>query len=509
MRRLDAADRLRAAEQLARIKQEQQTLTSLSKEHADAQANAGRAASRAGNSALPDEFRKEAKEEQQHFGERARKLRMEMVATHSKLDLLMADANPGRVSGLFILASMLPFAAGGLILLARYGSRREVFLAAGVLLALIVGYVALRVHRQGPGSSAMGHATITPAPKYSTVLRNDASVLLAHNDVDLHYVVFYAGKFNTSNQGSQNRHGLTWLDDGAIKLADTGRSFGLRRNSANDLFLTINGHEYDLRLGRLFVLRDDGTVEQRGVHPALEDARSLEKIGELARESSAAAALESSGIESDRAKAIESWTYTPRHLTEARLTAWIKSPDSGKAGWSPEISVIAKAGVFTVSGPREHVRRAATLLRVLDQPEVKELFELPLFNMGPDFFTKLAVPQLMNSQEFPTRLITDAVLDTLTKAGVSAPQLGRALSDHVLELEKAVFVNQGPPFESIMKSPGASTYYEAAIPCADRPAQPLTLRLQRTTQQVGTQSKVDGFSPWLIEEAKAIVIAPK
>jgi len=47
-------------------------------------------------------------------------------------------------------------------------------------------------------------------------------------------------------------------------------------------------------------------------------------------------------------------------------------------------------------------------------------------------------------------------------------------------------------------------YYAATIPCADRPDRPLTFRIQRTTQQMGTQSKIADFAPWLIAEAKSV-----
>ena len=72
----------------------------------------------------------------------------------------------------------------------------------------------------------------------------------------------------------------------------------------------------------------------------------------------------------------------------------------------------------------------------------------------------------------------------------------------MLELEKATFANTGTPFENIVRSLGASTFYDAAIPCSDEPDTPLTLRIERTTQQMGALSNFAGFAPWLIEEAK-------
>jgi len=112
------------------------------------------------------------------------------------------------------------------------------------------------------------------------------------------------------------------------------------------------------------------------------------------------------------------------------------------------------------------------------------------------------LPVLMLPHDVAKSPLTAALRDSLEREGVTAAQLARALSDHVFELEKATFVNTGTPFESIVRSPGASTFYDATIPCADQPHKPLTLRIERTTQQMGTLSKFAGFAPWLIEEAK-------
>ncbi len=290
MSRIDASNRLDSAEQVARIRQEQQRTTSLSNQLADAQANAGRAASRAGNDTLPEEFRAQAREEQQDFESRAGKLRMEMAIAHAKLADLMEAQVGDRRAWMLILGSMIPFAAGGLFLLGRNVSGRAALIAAGVLLAFIAAYLLLRVERASPVAAGVGQHSRSTSPKYATFIRNGASVLLAHDDVDVHYAVFYAGEFGTSNSGSQNRHGLSWQDNGAIKLAG-GRSFGLRRDSANDLFLAINGAEYDLRRGRLFVLHDHGSVSQRDARLTLEDARSPEKLSALTGENSATTPL--------------------------------------------------------------------------------------------------------------------------------------------------------------------------------------------------------------------------
>jgi hypothetical protein len=200
--------------------------------------------------------------------------------------------------------------------------------------------------------------------------------------------------------------------------------------------------------------------------------------------------------------AVESWSYTPRYLTEAKFAEWEKAGRGDRSERSREISFKHEAGVITVTGPRERVRFVATLLRVIDQPEVKDPLELPILNMPPEFFLRIAWPALMAQNDFAKGPFTDALRESWKSEGINAPQLARALSAHVLELEKAAFVNHGAPFETIARSPGASISYDVTIPCADQPDKPLTLRIQRTTQQIGTQSHFASFAPWLIEEAK-------
>ncbi len=205
---------------------------------------------------------------------------------------------------------------------------------------------------------------------------------------------------------------------------------------------------------------------------------------------------------------MESWSYTLRHWSAERFAQWSKVATSERRQWSEGISFEQAGGVVTVTGPRERARRIATMLRAQDQPEVKSPLDLPLLNMPPGFFLQMTLPVLMQQDDFAKSLLTDRLLDSLNRESVTAPQLSRALSAHVLELERAVIVNNGATFESIVHSPGASVFYDVTIPCADQPGNPLTLRIERTTQQMGTQSRVAGLAPWLIAEAKLQSSAP-
>ena len=103
-------------------------------------------------------------------------------------------------------------------------------------------------------------------PSGAHVGTNEGSVFAVHDQTRLHYVLYYPGSFSTSSNGSQNTHSLTWMDEGSVKLRN-GRTFGYHRESVSPEFLRINGQDFDLRQGRVFVLHDDGVVEMIPLFP--------------------------------------------------------------------------------------------------------------------------------------------------------------------------------------------------------------------------------------------------
>ncbi|MGK0198003.1 MAG: serine/threonine protein kinase [Yoonia sp.] len=121
--------------------------------------------------------------------------------------------------------------------------------------------------------------------------RNDHSVLVTHDNVDLHHVLYYAGRFGTSSSGNHNTATRNWVDEGSVRLKN-GRSFGYRRTKLYPDELTLNGAKYDLRKGRVFILNDEGSIEQMSHPVPLSIAKDPTALGEfLARKNLDASAL--------------------------------------------------------------------------------------------------------------------------------------------------------------------------------------------------------------------------
>ncbi len=141
--------------------------------------------------------------------------------------------------------------------------------------------IAVKVERDPPSNAF-------PAGEH--VGRNHLSVVATYNQTatELHYVLFYDGDFaNTASSGSQNLAANTWVDEGAVKLKN-GRTFGYRREALYPDELHINGTAYDLRKGRVIVLRDDGVTEQFRFFPSVATARDPEEMSRLIRYEEAA-----------------------------------------------------------------------------------------------------------------------------------------------------------------------------------------------------------------------------
>ena len=120
----------------------------------------------------------------------------------------------------------------------------------------------------------------SPFPKAATIGRNAGTVLWVHDNVDVHYVFFAPKAVGTSDSSSYNAHSLAWMDNGAFKLTEQW-TFGYVRESTDPVHLKVNGKEYDLRQGRVFLPHDDGTLEQRQLKVSLATAMDPDALAKL------------------------------------------------------------------------------------------------------------------------------------------------------------------------------------------------------------------------------------
>ncbi|MES2568728.1 MAG: protein kinase [Verrucomicrobiota bacterium] len=130
----------------------------------------------------------------------------------------------------------------------------------------------------------LGAAVRSPFPKAVSVVGSRHSVMVKHDDVDVHYLFYLPGGFSTSTSDSFNKHSLSWMDEGGILLDKNGPTFGYHRESTDPMHLRINGREYDLSQGRVFVLSENGTLKQRALEVTLELAGNPAALGALIRE---------------------------------------------------------------------------------------------------------------------------------------------------------------------------------------------------------------------------------
>ena len=117
-------------------------------------------------------------------------------------------------------------------------------------------------------------------PQGAHIGRGGQGVMVTHDDAKLHYVLYHAGDFGTSSSGTQNLPANYWTDEGSVKLKNE-RTFGYRRESRYPDELLVNGSRYDLNKGRVFVLHDDGTLDQLSITVPLTVASDPEALGAI------------------------------------------------------------------------------------------------------------------------------------------------------------------------------------------------------------------------------------
>ena len=195
-----------------------------------------------------------------------------------------------------IFLAMCVFGIAGIILFVVLVARkstagRAIFAGLAVVLGVAVAGIAIaifwfrpatQVATPVPGRDAHSSSTPSESPVAERIGPDGRYTAMVHHDnAGLHYVIFYEGDFGSSGGCTFNTHSLKWLEDFNLTLKN-GRTFGYQRESVYaDFFLKINGRQFDFRNGRVFVLHDDGNVEQLDLSPSLTVARDLRSLARL------------------------------------------------------------------------------------------------------------------------------------------------------------------------------------------------------------------------------------
>lgn len=149
-------------------------------------------------------------------------------------------------------------------------------------LCLLALYVKYANEARQEATPSVSTAESRGFPVSATIRRNQHSVLVVHDESEatLDYVFYFPGDILTSSSGTRNLADQTWVDEGVVKLR-SGRKFAYSRKAGSPDELQINGENFDLRSGRVFVLHVDGNSEQIPAFPSLDTARDPEAVGRL------------------------------------------------------------------------------------------------------------------------------------------------------------------------------------------------------------------------------------
>lgn len=101
-------------------------------------------------------------------------------------------------------------------------------------------------------------------PQAVHISSNDFSVFCVHDGKEVAYITAYHGRSGSSTSGSSNAKLRTWNDNSTLTLLDTAekRKFTLGRDHTAPNKLTLDGKDYDLAKGRVFLLADNGSIRQ-------------------------------------------------------------------------------------------------------------------------------------------------------------------------------------------------------------------------------------------------------
>ena len=160
--------------------------------------------------------------------------------------------------------------------LSRNLNRRSVSMAIGILSLAVAAGIAIPI--------AMLCAADKPwySPSASHIGGNQFSTYCVHDGKKADFVVAYAGSFDSSSSNTSNAKARTWSNVATLKVLVDGekKEIALRRDHTAPDKLTLAGKEYDLKLGRVLLVGNDGqSVRQLAIDaPAIRERTDAEKL---------------------------------------------------------------------------------------------------------------------------------------------------------------------------------------------------------------------------------------
>ena len=184
-----------------------------------------------------------------------------------------------------VLLCLLAQRAGGRKLLVGWAALGAFGLAASTVVVAVSMFLPVsRLVEQVAGQQTKLGDIAGPSrsrfPKAAHISRSAGTVLVHHDGVDVHYVLYASNAVGSAVSDQYNAHSLAWMDHGSFKVTEQ-QTFGYHREATDPFHLELNGKEYDLREGRVLVLHDDGTVEQLKIFPPLAVAGSPDTLAKL------------------------------------------------------------------------------------------------------------------------------------------------------------------------------------------------------------------------------------
>jgi hypothetical protein len=192
----------------------------------------------------------------------------------------MDDVSGMTESARLMAVPILALAVLGIVLalpLRKSWAGWSAFVADILNLAIVLSFVFVGPLLNRLSTSSSATETRSQFPKGDTSISNPHSTYFRHDDAEIHFLLFYPRAFNVEDRSSYNAHSSGCLDDGSVAL-ETGRGIAYRRESVKPFELRLNGDALDLRKGRVFMLHDDATVEQRSATVPLATAMNRDPI---------------------------------------------------------------------------------------------------------------------------------------------------------------------------------------------------------------------------------------